>query len=290
MTKRRIVISSIQLVLSLATLIVVSLAWFAISTEVQTTPIELNVGSGLIASYEIKFYTVDKVYKYDQNINDILVWNGVDAWVTPTYHDPELSTFPFSGIFLNQYDPLIDLNNVNNQLFIELKLVYDVDENSAISVDFDSDISLATDSLATFGYTTSRPYYLSEVLYIQQMESNAYAANPEGTNIFNQLKTDFNQVDINNDLIYPKYSFYTQINDPISQPETYYITSLSTPNINLTANQALSEVYLYFKFSYIDSMIEYIISNENVNIAINNGNGIIFFQDIKIGISEVSGV
>jgi len=60
LSRKRIIILSIELALSFATFIVVSLALFATSTEVQTTPIELNVGSGLISSYEIRFYTGKK--------------------------------------------------------------------------------------------------------------------------------------------------------------------------------------------------------------------------------------
>lgn len=287
MEKKRLFMAVTGLVLSLITLIVISFSWFAISTEVQTSPLELNVGTGLIAQYEIKFYTVNKVYKYDQPSDSILVWNG-SGWVSPVYEDPDLTSFPFSGIFLNQYDPLIDLNNVNNQVFIELKLVYDIDQDSTLSINFNSDLDIATGSISTFGYSTSRPYYLSEVLYIQQMQTNTYSANPDGNNIYNTLSSDFNQLDINENLVYPKYSFYTQINNPVIQPETYYTTSVATNSINLLASAPTPEVYVYFKFSYIDDIIEFIISEENINIAVNNGNGIVFFQDIKIKVNEVS--
>ncbi|HKL47375.1 MAG TPA: hypothetical protein VJ878_01800 [Candidatus Izemoplasmatales bacterium] len=144
-------------------------------------------------------------------------------------------------------------------------------------MNFESNLDLATASITEFGYSTSRPYYLSEVLFIQQMQTDIYSTNTEGSNIYNQLDTDFKQEDINQDLICPKYNFYTQFNDPITQPDSYYETSVSTPSIFLLASQPNPEINLYFRFSYIDNMIEFIISKGNINFATNNGNGIINF-------------
>ena len=272
MDHKRLIISIIQLILSSAAFVVVTFAWFSLSIQTSTGPIDLSVSPGYIDTAELTYYTFDNIYRFDDSTDSIVVYdNGL--WVTPTYTDTVDAGYPFNGIFINEYDPIIPENNINNFIFLELHLTYQVDEDKTINIDMYSDTNIGTDALNAFGYVTSRPYYLSEAIYIQTMFSTAYTAEPEGTNLFTDLSTDFEDT-----LTYPLTSFYGT-NDT-------YATSYNIEQTTLSASAPTFDIYLYFKFSYYTDKLEDIITFEDYNVSINGSDAIRLFQDIKIYIDE----
>jgi len=283
LTKKRFYISLIQLVLATMSFVVVSLAWFVLSTEVSTAPIEIGISPGYIKTSELTYYTPTQVFRYDDQSNSLKVYdNGL--WVDPVYTNIEDSGFDFNGIFIKQYDPIIDANNFDNFLFLELRLTYEVEEDKNITMDLLSDTALATAAKAEFGFSTeptsNEPYYLSEVSYIQyrslepaDSDYNYFTSAAEGFNLFNDLKTVFSDT-----TTYPLTSFYGDTDT--------YTTSYRIDQRTLGVSDPVTELYFYFKFSYYTDKIETIIANEFESITINGSSAIRFFQDIKIQIKE----
>ena len=220
MDKKRLTLSIAQLFLALAAFTVVSFAWFAISTEVDSEAIQFNVSHAYVEGYEVRFFTNDNIYKYMTSLDEIYIYDQQSQ----TYVDPSDclesvcdtpsygywdDSYDFAGIFLDQYDPLIPINNQDNNLFIELHLIYEVETDKYLSIDASGLNSMA--NTGAFGTSDFGPHYLSQVVNIQYMSSTDYTSRPESTNIFSDLTSDFNSVDINEDLVYPKYNFYEDI-------------------------------------------------------------------------------
>lgn len=281
MDRRRFVISMIELILSAAAFVVVSFAWFALSTETSTGPIEIGISPGYIDISEITYYTKDDVYRFDNDSNTLLVYDeNTMTWVLPAYTDPVDAGFSFNGIFINEYDPIISENNTDNIIFLELRLSYQIDagDSKTLLFDLQSETGLATDSIAEFGFVTSRPYYLSEVTYIQTFVDNStYVAAAEGTNLFEDLKLDFDDT-----ITYPLTSFY---GDTDTYASSYNINQYLTPN-PFVVDSTTIDTYIYIKFSYFSTKIENIIDAENVNVSVNGADAIRFFQDIQLFIEE----
>jgi hypothetical protein len=280
MDKKRLTLSLIQLFLALTAFVVVSFAWFAISTQVSSDPIQFATSHEFINSYEIKFYTKDYTYKYISNEQEIYIYDEATSTYisildnfcvesvcdTPGYgyHD---NTYAFDGIFLGEYDPLIPLNNEDNYLFMELHLTYDVTTDTNLTVRATADSDLASNSI--FGLPINQEYYLSEVVYLQQTSSTTSL---ESTDTFNDLKTVFSD-----EISHPKQSFY-------GTTDTYATSFDMTDSITLLA--ANSEVYLYFSFSYYEAKANAIVLVEEPSIPITSYNYIRFFQDVTLVIRE----
>ncbi len=277
MDKRGLVLSVLGLSVSFLTLVIATFAWFAISTTVDNSMLGMNVGAGIFPSYDIHYYTYDHVYKYDQSSESILVYDG-GFWVAPSYEVLPESAYAFQGIMIGSYDPLVPINNEYDNIIIELHLYCDADESMSFSLGASADTSMAAGAVLTFG-DAGTIYYLSQIAYLQEMETDNYQANPEGTNIYSSLKSDFETVDGNEDLIYPLHGFYDEYDSYVSE------TSLGS----LSVTSATTDVYLYFNISYNTVKIDTILSGEGSGSTITSVVALRFYQDIKIYIEEASG-
>ncbi len=291
MDKKRFVLSMIQLFLALSAFIVVSFAWFVTSTTVQSDSLAFDVSHEYVEGYEIKFFTKQNIYKFNSSTSEIEIYNGT------TYVDPSTcvesvcdtpsygywdDSYEFAGIFLNQYDPLVPVNNADNILFVELHLSYEVEADMYLYLDARSLTSMADTS--AFDTSNFGPHYLSEVINIQYMTSTSYTSRLEATNIFTDLKDDFAEVDISEDLIYPEYNFYGTL-------DTY------SPYLDLTdmlypiiLEVESTELYLYFSFSYYETKVDYFIDDylttESLTLPLASTDFLRFFQDIIIVLSD----
>lgn len=197
-------LSIAQLFLALAAFTVVSFAWFAISPEVESEPIQFSTSHEFIEGYEIKFYTKNHTYKYIPEEQEIYIYDDDILYSSEPYYpyvDPSIycegsvcetpsygyldKTYQFDGIFLDIYDPLIPVNNEDNYLFVELHLDYQVPVTNYLTLQGVSNPALATGSV--FGDPTSG-HYLSEVVNIQYLSSYTTY---ETTNTFDNLKDTF---------------------------------------------------------------------------------------------------
>lgn len=288
MRKKRLLLSLIQLFLSAAAFIVVSFAWFVTSTTVESDSLPFDVSHEYIEDYEIRFFTKNNIYKYINQSDGIYIYNGsnyVDPSTcvesvcdTPSYGYWD-DSYDFVGIFLNQYDPFIPVNNEDNYLFAELHLTYEVEADMNLLLDARSFTSMANTS--AFGTSNFGPHYMSEVINIQYMTSTSYTSRLEGTNIFYDLKDDFNAVDINEDLIYPIYNFYGAL-------DTYASYFDFTDPIILESEA--TEIYIYFSFSYYETKVDYFINQylttESLTLPLTSIDFLRFFQDIVIVIKD----
>jgi len=287
MANKRFAFSIIQLFFAFAAFIAVSFAWFAVSTMVEAEPLNFMVSHEYIDEYEINFFTNNHVYRYNQSTASIEIYDETQTmWVDPstTYAGPPITydtpsygyldqIYDFQGIFLNQYDPLIPQNNLNNNLFVELRLSYDIETSRDLIIDARAITSVASNGFGTSSYG---PYYLSEVLYLQFMQSNVYAIRSEETNLFADLKLDFAELDAFDEYIYPYFSFY-------GSTDTYY------PEIEIdtiTLSPLDTEIILYFNFFYYEDKIEDIILAEAISLPITSENFLRFFQDVMIIIKD----
>jgi hypothetical protein len=251
----------------------------SISDNVSTSPVTLSVSPGTFEEYEIKYYTVNNVFKYDKNIDAILVYNeNTLSWNLPTYDELFGINYTFDGIFINQYDPLIPLNNLNNNLIIELYVNYKTDIDLTILQSVITHPSLADEAINEIGYQTSRPYFLSEVVYLQMMIDNKYQNILEGENIYNNLVADFNSLDGSNQLVYPLMPFYDESENSLS--------SIDFGQTVLQGNNVENELYFYFNISYYENKILEFLNSEQLEVSISNLNFIVFFQDLKIILRE----
>ena len=286
MDKKRLTLSLVQLFFALAAFVVVSFAWFAISTEVSSDPIQFATSHDFIEDYEIKFYTKDYTYKYISEEQEIYVYDDDSAFIsepyypyvhfsnycdttcdTPGYgyHD---NTYPFDGIFLGEYDPLIPLNNENNYLFLELHLTYEVEVATNLSINASADSDLALNSV--FGLPVNQDYYLSEVVYLQQMSSDISL---ESTDTFGDLKSIFS-----NEISYLKQSFYGSTDT--------YTTSFEMVTDTITLDPEDIEIFIYFSLSYYEDKVHAIVLSEEPSLPITSYNYIRFFQDVVFVIKE----
>lgn len=253
----------------------VTFAWFSLSDHTGVDPIEVGVTEGASLPFELRYYTKEHVYKYDPNTNSVLVYDAnTSTYVTPNSSHIDSPNYTFNGVFINQYDPLIPENNLNNNVIIELF----IDFNTIDPVTFQNVIAgdpfIASTAVTSFPYETSRPYYVSEATYVQTIVSKDYNNFNEGDNKYDTLDTLFNSTDVNSNLVYPKYSFYT--ND-------VYNRTLNLGSVTLSTD--ISSYKLYYNFTYYETKIDSFLTYENITINVEDMNYILFFQDIKFRIS-----
>lgn len=264
MIKRKLLISLVQLIFALFALVATSFAWFAISQSVDSQGIDLNVVGGAITSYEIQYFTPTSVYKYNDKTNDMYEYSS--GWVLL----PREGVNSFEGVFISPFDNIIPLNNVDNNLFIEIHITYDVDVDTYLVLSARSDFSIIDQLIAQ----SSTSNFLSEYVNIQYMTSPSYANRPEGSNIFTSLFNDFH--DGNGALITPVYDFYDG---------TVYQTSVDFLS-PILLTPAESEVYLYYNFSYIESKIQTLLTTLNIPLTSTELTYVSFYQDVMLIIRE----
>ena len=105
------------------------------------------------------------------------------------------------------------------------------------------------------------------------MVSKDYNLYVTGENKFDALDQAFDSLDVNQNLVYPMHSFYT--ND-------VYTGILDFGNTEITTN--VTSYKLYYNFSYYDTKINDIFLSENMSLAIDNLSSMVFFSDIKFSI------
>lgn len=265
MIKRKLVISLVQLIFALFALVATSFAWFAVSQSVESQGIDLNVVEGAITSYEIQYFTPNSVYKYNDKTNDMYIYNS--GWVLL----PREGENSFEGVFISPFDNVIPANNLDNNLFIEIHITYDVDVNTYLILSARSDFTIIDELIAQ----SSTSNFLSEYVNIQYMTSTSYANRTVGSNIFTSLFDDFH--DENGALITPVYDFYDNSN--VYQTSVDFLsTILLTP--------AGSEVYLYYNFSYIESKIQALLTSLNIPLTSTGLTYVSFYQDVMLNIRE----
>jgi len=290
MDKKRLTLSIIQLFLAFTAFIVVSFAWFVANPQVSSDPLQFSISHEYVEGYEISFFTNNHIYKFMPDQNAIYIYDDtltVPAYVNPSEYTGEVfdetpsygywdDSYEFVGIFLNQYDPLVPVNNANSYLFIELHLTYEVEADMYLLLDARSLTSMA-DTTAFGSINNFGPHYMSEVVNIQYMTSTDYTSRLEGSNIFSDLRTDFSEVDINEDLIYPEYSFYGTTDT--------YSTYLDFPD-SIILDADFTEIYLYFNFSYYEAKADYLIDQyltaQSLTLPLASIDYLRFFQDIVI--------
>lgn len=256
MTKRKLVVSLLTMVLSLFAFIMVSYAWFAVSTNVNNSPLNLTVDPGIIKSYKIHYFTYEHVYHYgngyDPRINQMEIYNG-STWESPSYPSSD-NVGAYDGLLMREYDPLIDVNNDYNNIIIEIYFTYDpseIDANTSISVVLDSNNVIG--NLATELSDPGPYYYYSEVIDIQKTSMiNTYkigntvggVTRTDSTNIFDTVSPIFDDT-----VTYPKSSFAS------------LGSSIDFGDITLSNSPDSGEVYLYFNITYNVTKLQAIIGD-----------------------------
>ncbi|MBN2504465.1 MAG: hypothetical protein JXB20_03875 [Bacilli bacterium] len=278
MVRKRLILSLASLFFSLAVFAFSTYAWFAISSSVSNSPIGLEVDSGFITDAEIRFFTLDDVFKYDDTVNSIKSWDG-DSWETPIYSYPEDIGYAFEGIILKQYDSFIEIYNDYNSVYVELYLQYEVEEDTPVLIELVSDTSLATSALTAFGVSSEDAVYFSEVVQVQTLVDktgtyafDTYETSPgvlrtDSYDMFDTLRVLFDD-----EVTYPIKTFYGLTDT--------YSGSLNLATTTLYAADSPGEMYLYFNLAYYADKVE----------LLENGSGYTrFFQDIVITIIENGG-
>lgn len=277
-TKKRLIFTFVSMVLSVLTFIAATYAWFAVSSTVQNSGFDFFVDPGIVVSYEIHYYTAENIYKYSSSLGSLLVYDPDQSqYVLPSY---ETYPYTFYGIVITPYDPLIPMNNTYNNTIIEMHIQYNIEENTTVTLSSMRNISIAEDAIEGFlgAEFTGNIFYLSQVAYLQTLITSEYSETAEGTNLYNDLTSDFEAVDGNSVLIYPLFSFYAGES---------YVGTIDFDNFTLYA--ASSELFLYFNVSYYESKILDILATGDFQSTLAILPNIPFFQDITFVVREEIG-
>jgi hypothetical protein len=244
----------------------VALAWFVKFSGVTFPPIDIE--SPLVESYELHFFTYDRIYKYDSTTLALQMYDETTAtYVAPNYNNTEYQGLPFSGIFMNPYDPLIPSNNYHNNMIVEIHLHFNINQTMTARLSSIANPGNANDAISVFN--PSQAYYLSHFVTIQNMTTSCFERTG-GENIFDAA----NQAFINAAL--PNKSFYGTDN--------IYSSVLFLDDISF--NPLSNDIYIYLNLSYNVTKI-----NEQFS-GIWGGspsiiNSILFFQDINFLIRKL---
>jgi hypothetical protein len=271
---KQMIKASIMFITALSLFVTVVFAWFTLTNESNINQVNFDVVDGFSFEYEIKYFTKDYIYKYDPTTQSILVYDAsISSWVSPV-NLPSGSVYLIDGIFISQYDVLIPENNYKDNIIIEISIEFTNEIPMLITKRLIADQSIAEAVVPTFNLETSRPYYLSEVSNIQTLISNSYNHYDDTFNKYSMLNTEFNLLDVNNDFIYPMYSFYQ---NSIYQSTIELGDSLIQPN---------STYKFYYNFTYDEILINQFFNQEfqNVTYSLSNIPMILFFQDIQMTI------
>ena len=270
---KQLVKSTIMFITSLVLFTAVVYAWFASFDTSHIQPVNVSVSDGSPLAYEITYYTKDHVYKYDVSTNDILIYDESTMTFIPQDALPiDGPSYAFQQMFTGEFDPIIEEYNTENNVIVEITMAFNGDPVTLKNKIFSAP-ETSSEAVSLYPYTTSRPYYLSEVTQVQLMVSKDYNAYATGQNKFDVLNQAFDSIDVNQNLIYPMHSFYT--ND-------VYTGILDLGNVELTTD--VTSYKFYYNFSYDDTKINDIFLNENMSLAIDNLSSMVFFSDIKFSI------
>lgn len=209
------------------------------------------------------------MYRYNSKLNTTHYYDPVQGWTNPKYVDPDEVEKPFVGILMGQYDPLIEANNIYNNLIIEMKIVYNTSQDVITNLSSVSKTSLANNAIIEFNPSPSTNYYLSRFVYIQ-LANIGRINHSDNTNIYHDLTEMFDD----NQELYPLRSFY--LND-------VYTQKVDFGDLLFSANS--NELYLYFNISYYEEKIIDTFSTVwDTNPSIKNT--IYLFQDVTFLIRE----
>lgn len=207
MEKSKLMLSLLSMLFSVFVLLIVAFAWFSLTPVNTVQPLSLNVqDTGVVRFFEIHYYTNDAVYRRDSETDTLFIFDPeTDTWVTPEYEDFEESNFAFSGIIMNQYDPLIPVANLFNNIVVEIYLEFDAQAIDNVKLSAIANTTFATDAVTEFGVTD--PNYFSFFAYLQMLMSDDFRIRDDGENLYQVLTDLFNSRDGNDDLIYELNSF-----------------------------------------------------------------------------------
>lgn len=294
MKNKLMVKSLVSLILSLFMFVVATFSWFAISTNVDSDPINISVDPGIIESFELRYFTANNVYRYDSLSNTVKVYQN--GWITPSYTSVEDGS-TFAGIIIKEYDPLISENNFENDIYIELYLNYSVEAtNSDLSITALSDEALADYAETVFSSQIDPLYlyYFSDVMYLQSITTFSYSYDM-GSGSLNRLN-ELSEVSSpsnneNYDNLYDSLTqtFTTQNPTIYSFNETKDPLTFVDPLVNpITLTAPTGSFLIYFHYYYNETAINSIL-NLGSGITLDNVPIVRFFQDIIIRVREETG-
>ncbi|PKK93436.1 MAG: hypothetical protein CVV61_04700 [Tenericutes bacterium HGW-Tenericutes-6] len=270
---RSMIQSVIFLITSILLLSVAVFAWFTNTNRAHVQPLSVSVTDGSPLPYEIKYYTKDNIYKFDIPSNSVLVYDASSSSFVAQESLPiDNPSFTFNGAFMNDYDPIIEENNLEKNVIVEITIDFE-GNGASIRNSLYSDKLISNFAVANYPYTTSRPYYVTEAALVQSLISKDYNNFLEGENKYDTLNNVFNQMDGNGDPIHPIYSFYQ---------DDVYTGSVNFGNVTITSD--ITQYKLYYNFSYDEARIDSFLVNENIDVVIDNMSFIVFFQDVKFSI------
>lgn len=264
--------SVIMLITSILLFTAVVYAWFTISNDSYINPVNVGVTNEFDYDFEVRYYTKDYVYRYNQEILAIEVYDtSTSSWVLPT-NLPGGQVYLIDGVFISLYDVLIPENNLNSNLIMEISVTFKNTAPLLFSQKMISNTDLSSQVISSMILETSRPYYVSEVSNIQTFLSDSYNHYAEEFNKYSILNTEFSLVDGSSNLIYPKHSFY--------QNGSYQSTLLLGDNVIYPGS---TERY-YYNFSYDAQKVNQFFTAEfqSTPYDITNIPAILFFQDIQV--------
>ena len=264
--------SVIMLITSILLFTAVVYAWFTISNDSYIRPIDIGITNEFDYDYEIKYYTKDYVYRYNQNTQTIEVYHAAtSSWISPV-NLPGGPVYLIDGVFISQYDVLIPENNYKNNLIMEISVVFKNTAPLLFSQKMIADPIISSQVVSSMTLDTSRAYYVSEVSNIQTFLSESYNHYSEEFNKFDVLNQEFSTLDGSNNLIYPKHSFY--------QNGSYQ------PNLELgdTVIYPGSTQRYYYNFSYDALKVNQFFNSEfqSATYDVSSIPAILFFQDIQV--------
>lgn len=266
--------SMIMLITSIFLFTAVVYAWFTLSNESNIQPANFDVTDGFAFDYEIRYYTKDYMFKFDQATESILVYDtSTSSWVSPMIL-PGGPVYLIDGVFISQYDVLIPENNYKDNLIIEINVNFTNDVPILISQKLFADPSRSDSVVSSMTLETSRAYYVSEVSNIQSFLSDAYNAYGDTFNKYEVLNTEFGLKDGSNNFVYPMYSFY--VNDVYNE----------TVELGQSVIQPNSTHRYYYNFTYDDLRVNAFFNQEfpSATYDITSIPTILFFQDIQMTI------
>jgi len=266
--------STLSLFIAFILLFSVAYAWFTNTNRSHVSPVSYNVTQGVAYDYEIKYYTKDHVFKFDSQTQTLYVYNASSlSWVLP-HELPELSNQVINGAIIGKYDALIPENNANNNVLIEINVNFTNSEPMTLAQTLKADTSFSSSIVSSLTLDTTRPYYVSEVAFVQNFLSSSYNSYDDTFNKYNVLTTEFNRKDGFNNFIYTKHSFYQ---NNIYQSSIFLGSDVFEPQ---------STLRYYYNISYDELRVSQIFNSEfqNTSYNITNIPTVLFFQDLYISI------
>jgi hypothetical protein len=239
MTKRKLLLSLLNIILSLALFIGVIYAWFIQNSNVNLPTI--MVESPLIKSYDIKFYTYNHIYKYDSINYNLLMYQESDStWIEPNYSGTEHQGKNYFGIFMGAYDPIISANNNYHNIIIEFTLTYQIPSTASAALSAIADTSIANNAKTILNIPSAETYYLSSFADIQYMLKSELIT----ANVFKTVSDDFKST------------------NPEKKAFDASKSELSITQLSLTGNVSDQKLYFYINVSLNDLKIQNAFPNK----------------------------